>query len=180
MCLNGRPRKHRIMVYDYLKTLNIKSVITINGNGTSDPSMSYQNYDFDNVTNFIKLVELYQQTPVNIITETLYHDSRGILTEKLLQAVASLQLPIIIGHKGAVDDARRYGFDMFDDVIDNSFDNLHNNIRWKKAIDLNIHILNNEFNYESLLPRLIKNQKYLLNEYPQLLIDNFNRQVELI
>jgi len=180
MCLNGRPRKHRVMVYKYLKSLNMNAVITINGDGIIDQNMSYNNYDFNNVDNFIKLLNLYQQTPVNIITETLYYESRGILTEKLLQAFASLQLPIIIGHKGAVADARRYGFDMFDDIIDNSFDEMDNDIRWSCALDLNMHILNNAFDYSSLLPRLVKNQQYLLNTYPRLLVDNFHKQVKAI
>jgi len=173
MCLNGRPRKHRIMVYNYLKTLNINSFISIRG----DANTSYSDYDFDNVANYIKLLKLYQSAPVNIVTETLYYESKGILTEKLLQAYASLQLPIIIGHKGAVADARRYGFDTFDDIIDNSFDDLPNDMRWRASIDLNKHILNNEFDYVSLLPRLIKNQQYLLNEHPDFLVSNFHNQV---
>jgi hypothetical protein len=176
MCINGRPRKHRIMVYKYLKSLGIKSFVSMSG----DNDTSYGEYNFDNVSNYINIVELYQSAPVNVVTETLYYESKGILTEKLLQAFAGLQLPLLVAYKGAVSDARRYGFDMFDDIVDNSFDSCDNDIRWKKAIDDNLHILNNEFSYRDLLPRLKRNQEYLLNEYPRFLIDTFNNQVESI
>ena len=66
---------------------------------------------------------------------------------------------------------------MFDDVIDNSFDTCDNDNRWKKAIDDNLHILNNEFNYQELLPRLQRNQDYLLNEYCHTVINGVNQQV---
>ena len=176
VCLNGRPRNHRVMAYDYLKSLGIVSYVSMGGDDIS----TYGEYTFDNVHNFINLMQLYQSSPVNIVTETLYYESNGILTEKLLQAFTALQLPILIAHKGAVADARRYGFDMFDDIVDNSYDMCDNDIRWKKAIDDNLHILNNEFNYHELLPRLQRNQEYLLNEYPQFLVDSFLSQVKSI
>jgi hypothetical protein len=96
----------------------------------------------------------------------------------LLQSFASLQLPILISYKGAVADVRDYGFDTFDDIIDNSFDSCDNDIRWKRAIDDNRHILNNEFNYEELLPRMKLNQEYLLNGYTKFIVDKFNKQVD--
>jgi hypothetical protein len=54
---------------------------------------------------------------------------------------------------------------MFSDVIDHRYDTLPNIVRWKSAIDMNMHILNGEFNYYALIPRLKKNQEYLLNGY---------------
>ena len=105
---------------------------------------------------------MYRTTPVNIVTESLYEEPVGIITEKTLFAFASLQLPILVAHKGAVKDAESYGFDMFTDIIDHSYDNLPNDVRWKSAIDLNMHILNGKFNYDDLLPRLKKNQEYIM------------------
>jgi hypothetical protein len=175
MCLNGRPRKHRIMVYDYLKKMDIFPNVMSLGK-VNDNIPSYLDYDFDNVGNFIKLLDVFKSSPVNVVTETLYYESKGTLTEKLLQAFGSLQLPIIIGHRGAVQDARDYGFDMFDDIIDNSFDNMPNISRWKYAIDSNIHVLRNEFNYDDLLPRLKRNQYYLLNGYLDKIVNGFQNQ----
>jgi len=62
---------------------------------------------------------------------------------------------------------------MFDDVLDNSYDTMDNDTRWQQAIDLNRHILNNEFDYLDLLPRLIKNQEYLLSGYLDKILTDF-------
>ena len=176
MCLNGRLRRHRVDIYNYLKNLYTDAIVSISSEPNDYGIPLYKDYSFDNVKNFIELAHLYQMCSVNIVTETLYYQPTGILSEKLLQAFASLQLPIIIAYKGAVADARRYGFDTFDDIIDTSYDNMPNEVRWKAAIDSNSHILDNKFNYQELLPRLKRNQEYLLNGYLDLLVSNFLSQ----
>jgi hypothetical protein len=140
----------------------------------------YKNYDFDNASNFVTLANLYQKCPVNVVIETMYYEPKGIISEKTLDAFAGIQLPIIIGHRGVVADVRRHGFDMFDDIIDHSYDTMPNETRWKAAVDLNMHVLHNQFNYNDLLPRLKKNQEYLLNGYLDLLISNFLEQANSI
>jgi hypothetical protein len=178
MCLNGRIRPHRKLVYNYLKNMP-SSVVTMFDQDRHELPL-YSNYDFDNADNFVKLSNLYQQCPVNVVVETMYYEPRGIISEKTLDAFAGLQLPIIIGHKGAVADTQRYGFDMLEDIIDHSYDTLSNETRWKSAIDLNIHLLNGEFDYNSLLPRLKRNQEYLLKGYLDLLISNFLNQADVV
>lgn len=177
MCLNGLPKRHRKKVYNYLQTLLVKGITTLSTVPNTYDFASYTGYNWDNVTNYVSMQNVYRSTPVNIVTESLYNEPSGIITEKTLMAFASLQLPILIAHKGAVADVRRYGFDMFDDILDNSYDNLPNNIRWKSAIDKNTHILRGEFNYEELLPRLKKNQDYLLNGYLDYIETEFIRQM---
>jgi len=54
---------------------------------------------------------------------------------------------------------------------------MHNCIRWKHAIDLNKHILNGDFDYNTLLPRLEKNQDYLFNGYLEFIINKFHAQL---
>lgn len=178
MCLNGYPRKHRILVYDYLTELDIPSFVSISYNqDTMQTNTTYKNYNFDNTQNFINLLEIYNSSPVNIVTETMYYEPCGIITEKTLQAFGAMQLPIVIGYKGIVSDIKRHGFDMFDDIIDHSYDALSNNSRWKEAIDLNKHILNNEFDYASIYDRLKRNQMHLLSHYAKTLMDYFHKQV---
>jgi len=62
-------------------------------------------------------------------------------------------------------------------VLDNSYDTMDNDIRWKQAIDLNKHILCGEFDYRQLLPRLLKNQEYLMSGYLDKMITDFLQQV---
>jgi len=179
MCLNGIPKYYRRNTYNYLNTLEHNSVLTLNGI-TNTELLSYNSYDWNNIKNFVALKDIYFSTPVNIITESLYNEPSGIISEKSLMAFASLQLPIFISHKGIIQDVKKYGFDTFDDILDNSYDSLPNDIRWKEAIDRNKHILNGNYDYEMLLPRLQSNQDHLLNNYLDLLEENLINQLTTI
>jgi len=169
--LNGKPRKFRIRTCNYLQEMYDNFYYTL-GPKTNNEA-PYRNYDFNNAENFIKLLNVYSSANVNVINETMYYESHGIISEKTLFAFAGLQLPIIIGHKGIVDQLRNSGFDMFDDVLDNCYVTIDNDTRWQEAFDLNRHILNNEFDYSDLLPRLIKNQEYLLSGYLDKILTDF-------
>jgi hypothetical protein len=72
---------------------------------------------------------------VNVISETSMDQytnaeyvcwSRGMLTEKTMKAYAACQLPIWFAVKGFVQYQRELGFDVFDDIIDHSYDNVEN------------------------------------------------------
>ena len=178
MCLNGIPKPHRKQVYSYLRPME-NGILTLNGI-TNTELLSYNSYDWNNVKNFIALKDIYFSTPVNIVTESLYNEPSGIISEKSLMAFASLQLPIFIAHQGIVQDVKNYGFDTFDDILDNSYDTLPNDIRWKEAIDRNKHILNEKYDYNVLLPRLQNNQNHLLNNYLDLLEENLIDQLSMI
>lgn len=180
ICLNGKPRGHRIDVCNRLREFGGNYRITLGDD--SYEKAPYKDYDFDNADNFIKLLDIYRGANVNIINETLYDESHGIISEKTLSAFVALQLPIIIGYKGIVNDIRNYGFDVFDDVIDHSYDMMDNDIRWKMAIDLNKHLLTRNYvswhhNYDSLLPRLKKNQDYIIDGYLDKLVENVISQI---
>ena len=173
--LNGKPRKFRIRTCNYLEQHFDSVFITLGSNSYADAP--YVDYDFDNAGNFIKLLDAYKSANVNVVNETLYYESHGIISEKTLLCFAGLQLPIVIGHKGIINQLRNSGFDVFDDVLDNSYDTMDNDIRWKQAIDLNKHILCGEFDYQQLLPRLLKNQEHLMSGYLDKMITDFLQQV---
>ena len=175
ICLNGKPRNFRKLIYNYINKVNTNSFTTIGSNTYTQAP--YSKYDFDNADNFIKLLDVYRSADVNVVNETLYRESHGIISEKTLLSFAGLQLPIVIGHKGIVDQLRNSGFDVFDDVLDNSYDTMDNDIRWKQAIDLNIDVINGKLNYNELLPRLLKNRDHLLNGYLDKMITDFLQQV---
>jgi len=58
---------------------------------------------------------------VDVVTESR-HDLLPFKTEKCVKPFYNLQFPIILGHHGVVDDLRKMDFDMFDDIIDHSYD----------------------------------------------------------
>lgn len=83
----------------------------------------YPNRRIDNTENFDqRLRGLYQDSAVEIVNETTFEGPGYHVTEKFLNSVYGLNLPIVLGQPGVVAHLRGLGFDMFDDVIDHSYD----------------------------------------------------------
>jgi len=95
--------------------------------------------------NYEKLIPLYENAIVDIITETTALENTAQLTEKFVHCVIGRCFPIIIGIYKNVELYRNMGYDMFDDIIDHSYDFEPNPFyRMKMAIDSNIEILTNK------------------------------------
>lgn len=76
----------------------------------------------------------FEESYCNIVTETHYLDNVVHITEKSLKPFYYYQFPIIIASHGHVNELRNiYGFDLFDDIIDHSYDNEKDN---KKRFEL--------------------------------------------
>ena len=70
---------------------------------------------------------------VHVVLETGFEHSTDLpmdkpwsvpmLTEKTVKAFALGQIPLILGPRGQVEKTRQQGFDLFDDLIDYSYDN---------------------------------------------------------
>lgn len=83
----------------------------------------------DNVSNFKnKLVPYYSKTFVELINETSYTESAFNLTEKTLNSVYGCSFPILLSSPGSVTFLRNMGLDMFDDIIDHSYDSIQDPI----------------------------------------------------
>jgi len=67
----------------------------------------------------------YKHSAIDIVLETVLISRTGILTEKYLNTVYGANFPIIIAMHGSVDILRKYGFDLFDDIIDHSYDTIN-------------------------------------------------------
>jgi hypothetical protein len=99
----------------------------------------------DNVGNFKnKLTPYYQNTFVEIITETSYTEKCYNLTEKTLNSIYGCCFPILLCSAGSVDFLRSMGMDMFDDVVDHSYDSIEDPTdRLYKAVTDNLELLTN-------------------------------------
>jgi hypothetical protein len=170
--LNGRMCHHRRRVADVLTSWP-------NGVLSYGTEIPLANWDYttyrgtENDDNFIRLSNIYSSCAVNIVTETEYHTPPGIITEKTFFAMAAKQIPIVIGYQGIVADCRRLGFDMFDDVVDNSFDMLPNEVRVEQALELNRDLILGKTNLLHLKSRLDRNWHYMLYEFPESICNRF-------
>lgn len=114
----------------------------------SDSKEIYVKSSNDNVTNFNeKLRQYYQQTFLEIITETSCTEKCFNLTEKTLNSIYGCNFPILISSAGSVKFLRDMGLDLFDDIVDHSYDSIENPIdRIKQALYNNKHLLtDNEY-----------------------------------
>lgn len=137
MCLNSAPRLHRVkMVQSILDNdLLNKGFVTFK----SDKN-TFEFFDIDlgketkyNIPQLLLDESLFSENAfglhpklsrncyIDLVTESRY-DLMPFKTEKCVKPFYNLQFPIILGHQGIVNDLRRMDFDMFDDIIDHSYD----------------------------------------------------------
>jgi hypothetical protein len=77
---------------------------------------------------------------LHLVSEASVHD-KIFLTEKTWKPIASGQLFLIWGNAGIVDHLRRLGFDVFDDIIDHSYDSEPDHRSRLRMIHREIHRL---------------------------------------
>jgi hypothetical protein len=123
---------------------------------------------------------VYGSSPVNIVNETEYFSVTGIVTEKTLLAIASEQIPIVIGHKGIVDQCRRMGFDMFDDLVDTSYEEFDYLDRVEQAILRNKDLIQGNIDLAPYKHRLERNREYLLYGLPDRMEREFVIQAQAL
>ena len=166
LCLNGTLREHRIKMYDMLGSEPLGFTSHINYNPA--PMCPYNKYDFNNVSNFVKLMPLYQQSKTSIVTETIYADHPGIITEKTLLAIAAKHPFMCIGHQGIHCEIAQRGFQLFDNVFDLSYDNLPAEQRLDTALHLNWErITDSEWDVDAAQENAEYNFDFLMNDYAE-------------
>lgn len=175
-CLNGRICLHRQRAVDILQSWP-GGWISL-GTDLPLPNWNYQNYfGCENYNNFLNLAYVYGSAPVNIVTETEYDPPIGIVTEKTLLAIAAQQVPVIIGHQGIVQHCRDLGFDMFDDLVNNSYDFLPNEVRVEQALLLNRDLILGRKDLSPYQQRLKANREYLLWRFPRIMEAQWTKDI---
>jgi hypothetical protein len=125
-----------------------------------------------NVANYLYIQQNIKSS-INISVETLM--TPFFPTEKSFLGFFTKQIPIILAEPGCINKLRQEGFDVFDDIIDHSYDTINNwQERINQAINLNQDALRN-FDIDVDL-RTTNNLDFLKNEWTdkklQLLADS--------
>jgi len=89
------------------------------------------------------LSSVYSNYGVEIITGTSFFEQTPLLSEKEMQSVWGMVFPIFLNGVGIVRELKSFfGLDLFDGVIDHSYDEIENHFeRMAAAIDRNKHLL---------------------------------------
>lgn len=98
------------------------------------------------------LLPIYQNTGVEIVTGTMFFEKTPVLTEKEIQPVFGKNFPIYINGVGIVREMKKlFDIDTFDDIIDNTYDEIEDHFeRMAAAIDRNQHLLDGSTNISEL------------------------------
>lgn len=98
------------------------------------------------------LVPAYENVAVEIITGTMFFEKTPLLSEKEMQSVYAKNFPIYINVPGMVKEIKNlFDLDLFEDIIDHSYDKIENHFeRLAAAIDRNQHLLDGSTNIKEL------------------------------
>ena len=113
---------------------------------------------------------LYENTSVSLVTETYCDNEKGtFITEKTWKPIANCHIPIYIGGTEILNHLREKGYDTFDDIVDNNYENEKDFIiRIQRAIksleDLLNKIEKKKVNDIEIQERLLSNQKRFMKE----------------
>lgn len=97
----------------------------------------------DNIYNFnCSLRKKYQSSFLEFVTETNYNEYSFNVTEKFSHTIFGYNIPIFVSSPGYVDFIRSMGFDVFDDIIDHSYDDEPDKLkRLHKLVNDNMELL---------------------------------------
>jgi len=158
-----QPIKLKKKWFDYM--FQTPNNISINNYGDND--WSWQN----------GLQQLFLRSAISLITESVTTQKGAAFTEKTLYAVLGLTFPIWVGGYNQAKEWHRLGFDIFDDVIDHSYQDYDTLIeRCYFAIANNIELLSNKEKIahlrNSLKDRLIQNCELLFQNHLERVVDH--------
>jgi hypothetical protein len=112
-------------------------------------SMGEHNY----IKNYHFLSEnAYRYTALEIISCSSFLDPSPVFGEKEIQNIYAQNFPIYVSSQNTAGIMKNvYGFDIFEDIVDHSYDSIEDPAeRLTAAIDRNIHLLDGTIDIESL------------------------------
>jgi hypothetical protein len=106
---------------------------------------------------------IYRDVSIEIVCETNTTADTFFVTEKTFRPIAYGRLFMVIGSPEFEQNLKRMGFDIFDDIIDKSYDSESSYIRVDAVFKSLGELLRNPVDMQSLLSRLQANQRILEN-----------------
>lgn len=111
---------------------------------------------------------VFEPSCISLITEPSFYERETIITEKTIMAIYGGTIPIWVGGWRIPDYMSEQGFDIFDDVVDHSYQNLTDPYeRCYEAIARNQHLLGNfDLAHQALDHRRLGKNLQLVQQNP--------------
>ena len=178
LCLNRNIRQHRDIIYKKLKD-NSNCLITYKQRGINSPLendwslLDYRDWHnnnkeyLTNTKNLLVASELYNQCCFSLVTETRTTLPFDFVTEKTTQCFIALHPALYVSNKDHVDILRDWGFDLFDDIFDHSYDKVDDNkMRIDKLLYDNRDVLHTGISInDDIKKRLLSNREHYFTKY---------------
>lgn len=119
-----------------------------------------------NGKNYKQLLQkpVFEPSCISLITEPNYIEREALITEKTIMAIYGGTIPIWVGGWRCADAMRSQGFDVFDDIVDHSYQSLADPWdRINKSIELNQELLSSFTISSPILTRLQHNLDLMLD-----------------
>jgi len=131
----------------------------------------------DNLINYkIHLLPKFKHTCLEIVSNTTFQDPYIFITEKTWQCIFGKNFPLILANPGTIAFMQQRGFDMFDDVLDHSYDSIQDPYQRLKALfDLNHDLLTQPEELKSLWRQHKKRFDHNINQLPTIKQDFVDR-----
>ena len=113
--------------------------------------------------------KVFEPTCISLITEPAFFERETIITEKTIMAIYGGTIPVWVGGWRIADYMRDQGFDVFDDIVDHSYQDLTD--PWDRcyyAIERNVNLLR-DFD---TVQKFVYNNKHRLQANLELLESN--------
>lgn len=110
--------------------------------------------------------KVYNQSTASIVMETIYQDDLFFPTEKITKAFLSLRLFVFVGTQYFLKNLRDLGFQTFDHIIDESYDNISDDQqRWNAAMDQALWLAEQpqETWIKKAIPQLLHNYQHIMS-----------------
>ena len=173
LCLNMNRRPHRDKTVQLLQNMPSRLISykavgwNIFGHDSDITHMDYNEKDSIHEANIINLTQLqpvYNRCQFSVVTETRYSLPYDFITEKTTQCFIALHPALYVSNRGHVQELRNYGFDVFDDVFDHSYDTVEDDLRIEHMVESNRSVLEKGIpNYGNLKDRLLENRRHYLD-----------------
>jgi hypothetical protein len=188
LCLNARARRHRDIVVNKISK-NPNCIFSYTHRGIKSPLENdwkiedYRDYNtkgenyLTNTKNLLVASTLYNNTSFSLVTETRNDLPFDFFTEKTTQCFLALHPALYVSNKNHVAMLRDWGFDVFDDIFDHTYDSVENDQRIEKLFSDNKDLLTNGLLInESMKSRLLKNRSHYLENFSKNL-PTYNKKV---
>ena len=188
----NKPRIHRRLLLEEIKRLNLTqythSLPWLTNNVNDIPVTDYRfgpettmaqgikNGNFKNAHTYDRLLKtsVFEPSCFSIITEPCYYEREAMVTEKTFMAFMGGTIPIWFGGWKNAQSLKKYGFDVFDDIVDHSYETLDDPYdRCIQSLERNLHLLKD---FETIKKHITDNLHRLAHNRDLLLTNPFLKQ----